>query len=266
MIKEKYEDNLLLCESAECKIYYKDLINALNTLGIQSGDTLCIHSCLFPLGKPALEKYAFLEAIIQAFEQVIGSDGTIIMPTFTYSFCKNEVYNIHSSPSTVGILTEYFRKRPGTVRTKHPIFSFALSGRRKNELLDINWDAFSDGSLYGKIRDTGGKLLFLGAPKGYTFYYLSEQKVKVKHRFFKNFSGVIQDVHQKYICTVPYYVRHLDMRSLEDENKVNAYLNETGIQRNVKLGKGKISCVVCSEMFKYCVDKLKIDEAYFLQD
>lgn len=32
------------------------------------------------------------------------------MPTFTYSFCKNEIYDKLNSKSTVGVLTEYFRK------------------------------------------------------------------------------------------------------------------------------------------------------------
>lgn len=221
---------------------------------------------MFSLGRPCVSNERFLSAIIDAFLEAIRSEGTLIMPTFTYSFCRNEIYGVQQSSSTVGILTEYYKKRNGVVRTRPPIFSFALKGAREKELLNIGEDAFADDSLYGLLREMGGKLVYLGAPRGYAFYYLAEEKVGVSHRFFKKFSGMIKDGEVMWQSTVPYYVRFLDKRSEEDEKKVNDFLNQKGIQNQIRLRKGSISCVKCQDMFEACVDQIMIDETYFLKD
>ncbi|CAM4052786.1 Aminoglycoside N(3)-acetyltransferase [Campylobacter armoricus] len=91
----------------------KDLIESFYKLGIQKNDILCIHSELMKFGIPLLPRNEFLQTIIDCFFEVIGKEGTLIMPTFTYSFCKNEVYNKINSKSNVGVLTEYFRKLGG---------------------------------------------------------------------------------------------------------------------------------------------------------
>ncbi|EAJ5678338.1 acetyltransferase, partial [Campylobacter lari] len=94
-----------------------DLIEAFKKLGIKKGDILCVHSELMKFGIPLLPRNEFLQTILDCFFEVIDKEGTLIMPTFTYSFCKNEVYDNLNSKSTVGVLTEYFRKWGGVKRT-----------------------------------------------------------------------------------------------------------------------------------------------------
>ncbi len=66
----------------------KDLIDAFYQLGIKRGDILCVHTELFNFGIPLLFRNEFLQTILDCFFEVIGKEGTLIMPTFTYSFCK----------------------------------------------------------------------------------------------------------------------------------------------------------------------------------
>ncbi len=254
----------ILCKTKNKEIKYGDLIAALRRAKIEKGDTICVHSSLFPLGTPCISGEAYMDAIICAFLEILGEAGTLLMPTFTYSFCKKEIFDVRHTPSTVGILTEYFRTYPGVSRTNHPIFSFAVMGCKKALFLNSGIDAFADDSVYGKLRDIGGKLVLLGAPKGYTFYYLCEQKVKVSHRYFKTFTGTIQDGKDVYECSVPYYVRDLEKRSAEDEGKVHSFLEAEGVETSIPLGRGSISCVKCQDMYQRCIDKLMEDESYFL--
>ncbi len=240
------------------------LYEKLKGLGIKQGDVICVHSHLMSFGKPLLKKKDFLNAIVETLFEVIGKEGTLIMPTFSYSFCKNEIFDVEKTPSDVGVLTNYFRTEQGIKRTWHPIFSFAISGAMCEDYLDIGPDAFGLDSVYGKMIRDNGKLIMLGANKGYTFYHLAEEHVNVRHRYFKNFSGEIITSQKSYITEVPYFVRNLTMRSELDEEKLAKYLIETKCQKQIAFAKGTLAAVECKKMYDYICDALRTDQERFL--
>lgn len=261
----KDELNIALSRYKEEVFTVRDYLSALEKIGIKKGDTICVHSQLFSFGAPVCNRETFLHYICKVLLDKIGVSGTLIMPTFTYSFCKKQIYDVQNTPSTVGILTEYFRKVPGVKRTKHPIFSFSVVGARQEEFTDICCDAFDlHESVYGKMLQMNDKVILFGAPKGYTFYYLAEQFVGVSHRYFKKFDGILIDEGRQYNETVPYYVRYLDRQSSEDEFKVDSYLLEKNLLDVVNISGGSIRKFNCKEAFEAFVDKLRDDETYFL--
>ena len=243
----------------------KDLYNVLEKLSIQKGDVLCVHSQLYSLGTPLLPREEFLHIIIKVLQDLVGNKGMLIMPTFSYSFCKGEIYDINETPSTVGVLTEYFRKLLDVRRTNHPIFSFAIWGDRVEEYLDIGPDAFGFDSVYGKMLRDNGKLLMLGANKGYTFYHIAEEHINVSHRYFKNFSGQVRNERgMLYHTNVPYFVRDLSIKSSVDEKKVETFLLENGCQKQITFGKGTISIIDCKNMYDKMIDVLRKKPQMFL--
>lgn len=260
------EKNRLFSRTEKGEHKVSDLQNALYMLGIRQGDTICVHSQIYSLGIPGMSRTKYLNTLLNVLKEAVGSDGTVIMPAFSYSFCENEVFDVQNSKSTVGLLTEFFRNSEGVSRTVHPIFSFCVWGRRKEEFMDISTDAFSMDSVYGKMIRNNDKMILLGADKGYTIYYLAEESVGVSHRFYKNFSGVVRDGERESTLTVPYYVRHLNKRSEEDPQKVSAYLLEQGIEKSVPFGWGTISVFPCRSMYESIVSKLKEDETHFLKE
>lgn len=248
------------------KIYtVRDLYKILERLQISQGDVLCVHSQIFSLGKPLVSKDNFLEIIIRVLQEMVGNCGMLIMPAFSYSFCRNEVFDVTNTPSTVGLLTEHFRKSDGVVRSPHPIFSFSIWGNRKEEYIDIGPDAFSLDSIYGKMLRDSGKIMMLGANKGYTFYHLAEEHVNVGHRYFKNFQGQMIDTkgNSKGI-QVPYFVRDLSFKSDLDEEKLSIFLLENELQEQVPFGKGTIGVFECKDVYKALVKVLRTDERRFL--
>lgn len=248
------------------KIYtVRDLYEIFESLQIRKGDVLCVHSQIFNLGKPLVSKEDFLKIIIRVLEKIVGNSGVLIMPAFSYSFCRNEEFDVVNTPSTVGLLTEHFRKSDGVLRSPHPIFSFSVWGNRKEEYVDIGPDAFSLDSIYGKMLRDNGKIMMLGANKGYTFYHLAEEHVNVGHRYFKNFQGQMIDMKgNSKVIQVPYFVRDLSIKSDLDEEKLSTFLLDNELQRQVPFGKGTIGVFECKDVYKALVEALRVDERRFL--
>ena len=92
-------------------ITQQDVVDALIQVGLKEGDLVLIHSDVSSFGKlgEVRDRQLFLQLILDAFFEVIGLEGTLIVPTFTYSFCKKEVFEALKTPSTVGIFSEFIR-------------------------------------------------------------------------------------------------------------------------------------------------------------
>ena len=152
------------------------LIQDLTNLGIEKGDTLFIHSSFKSLG-PVADGAG---TVIAALEDAVGQDGLILMPTFNLRPSREErvaSWDVPTTPSTVGWLTEFFRQMPGTYRSDH--YSHAVAARGKDaetfvadhlsrEGYQSPWDHDPWGKTYGthspmfRAYKANGKLLMIG--------------------------------------------------------------------------------------------------------
>ena len=192
-------DALYYSDSA--KITQKDIENALVDVGITKGDTIMIHSDAGSFGKLGIfDRDIILQALCDSMKNVVGNEGTIIMPAFTYSFCNNESYDINNSKSTVGVLTEYFRKQSDVSRTNHPTHSVAVWGKHKKELLNIGKGTFDKSSIFGKFHEMNGKFVSFGVSlnKSCTFVHYIECMHGVPYRYMKKFHGKIISGKREY--------------------------------------------------------------------
>lgn len=129
----------------------------MRALGIGPGDTLFIHASYKSLGPVA----GGAGTIIAAIENAVGSDGLIMMPSFNLAGSQEERaarWDIASTPSTVGWLTECFRTMDRTVRSDHYSHSVAARGRDAAWIVDGHretggmqspWDLEPWGATYG---------------------------------------------------------------------------------------------------------------------
>ncbi|MHA1764680.1 MAG: AAC(3) family N-acetyltransferase [Promethearchaeota archaeon] len=192
--------------------------------GIKKGDIICIHSDITSFGIPKELKDKvkekginfLLESYIDTFKAVVSENGLILMPTYTYSATKNEVFHIQNTPSTVGALTEYFRKQKSVHRSLHPIFSYAAWGKNAEDFLKIdNFDCFGENSIFEKFFRLNIKYVLFGVDMqhGATFVYYSEEKAKVYYRYHKIFKGRIKDDDGSInkVVNVKYFVRNYDI-------------------------------------------------------
>ncbi|ANE33113.1 aminoglycoside N3-acetyltransferase [Campylobacter hyointestinalis] len=244
-----------------------DFLDALEQIGIKSGDAVCVHTELFTLGKPLLPKDEFLRVLLECFYEVIGKNGTLIMPTFTYSFCKNKIYDKLNSRSTMGVLTEFFRHQNGVVRTNDPIFSFAINGANKDAFLSDTKSCFGKNSVYDVLKKMEGKIVLLGNQKlGYTFTHYIEEQAEVSYRYFKEFSGKIVDENGKISSkSILYFVRDIKKRSILAVEKQVSILKSTYNFHTSSIGGSTITLIKADKYFKDTISALRKDEQILLK-
>lgn len=242
----------------------EDLKNILNTLGITRGDSLCVHSELFRFGIPLLPKEVFNQTILQTLLELIGKKGNLLIPTFTYSFCKNEIFDVLHSPSLVGMLGQSFLQMQNVRRTHCPIFSFALKGNA--EFLQISDEVLGKGCTFEKLLQHHGKIITFGNPYlGYTFVHYLETIANVSYRFDKTFSGILRDEKgNKIFKSVVYRVRHLDQKSELDYRKIAHFLMDLGVLKTAPLGGGTLGVMESSKVAAIFLDMFAKGKNTFL--
>ena len=175
-------------------------------------------------------------------------DGVLILPTFSYSFCRDEPFDVEHTPSAVGVLPEYFRQLPQVRRTPEPIFSTAVHGHLppawERRLFAVgDKDCFGDESVFALLLEADAKLVFLGvAPTACTFIHHVEQSEGVAYRYFKEFRGLVRRDGASRRVTARYYVRDLDsdvetfLVPLVDALRAGGALAELRFPRGPELG------------------------------
>ena len=107
-------------------------------------------------------------------------------------------------------------KRDDFSRTKHPIYSFAVWGKGKEDLLKLNnKSSFGIDSPFSYFKDNNFKNLFIDkdCQHSYTFvHYVEEQEGPVPYRYLKDFTAnYIDEAGNEYSATYSMNVRDLDM-------------------------------------------------------
>lgn len=140
-----------------------DIARGLADLGVQAGEALLVHSSLSRFGHVK----GGADAVIDALLEAVGPDGTVVVPTHTWATvnAQSPVFDVRSTPSIVGIITEVFRARSGARRGLHPTHSCAAIGPLRDELLrdhEAQITPCGSRSPYQRLMDRGGRIVFLG--------------------------------------------------------------------------------------------------------
>ncbi len=154
----------------------ESLARDLRALGVEPADTLFIHSSFKSLGNVD----GGAGTVVDALRDAVGEEGLILMPSFNLldgRELRAKSWNIETTPSSVGWITEYFRLMPETVRSDHYSHSVAALGRGATEFIsehlrregyDSVWDMDPWGKMFGtyspmfKAYQLDAKLLMLG--------------------------------------------------------------------------------------------------------
>jgi aminoglycoside 3-N-acetyltransferase len=181
--------------------------------------------------------------VLRGLDRTVA-DGTLIVPTFTYSFTRGEDYDVATSRTTVGVLGEHFRHVPGVRRTTDPMFSVAIRGPLprgwEERLLDVrDTDCFGDHSIFAYLREVDAHLVFIGVGFGYcTFLHHIEQRMRVPYRYFKDFPGAVRIADRTMRTTARYYVRDIESGVENCFDPVADALLQSGAARRTSLPSG----------------------------
>lgn len=159
----------------------KEIVNALKTVGLSAGDTVMVHTSLRKMGYVCGGAQTIIESLIE----VVGEEGTIMMPTQSWKNLDPETgvhwdadesewdiirenwpaYDKNITPTnTMGAVAEMFRSWPGSLRSDHPARSVSAWGKHASYLVE-NHDLsniFGEDSPIAKLYELNGKVLLLG--------------------------------------------------------------------------------------------------------
>jgi aminoglycoside 3-N-acetyltransferase len=194
-------------------------IEYIQHLDIRKGDVLFVSSDITNLVINVFKETKQspdLNWIIDCLIEKMGPDGTILVPTYNWGFCKDITFDWKNTKSQVGVLGDACLKRPEFKRTKHPIYSFAVSGKDKDYLCALDYESsFGEDSVFGYLDKRHAKNLFIDVRPAacYTFKIYAEQMCAsyVPYRFTKYFTADYKDENGEVTTrTYSMFVRHLD--------------------------------------------------------
>lgn len=240
----------------------EDMINALKAVGIMAGDTVLFYVSLGFLGRP--EGVGSQEGLNRLFleccQEVLGQSGTMLVPTYSYSFCRRERFDPRSTPTSLGPFPEFFRTLPQAERSVEPILAVSGVGPAASQLFrDLPPTSYGRGCIYERMVRAGVKICSVGLQMNWaTFRHHIEEVEGVPFRYRKHFVGDLvmpDDRSERAIWT--YSVRLWSPQADPDGHRLAHMLLEDGVSRSAQLGRGSLSCVTAQDYYAYAAEKFR---------
>ena len=170
------------------------LCRSLSNIGVESGDTLLVHSSLSSLGWVC----GGAQSVILSLKKALGTGGTLVMPAHSSGWSDPAKWENPPVPLEwvqtiydnlppfeqkmtptlgMGVIAELFRTIPGSLRSAHPQVSFSANGKFAEKIVSGHnlTPKFGMQSPLARLYDLDAKVLMLGV--GYdscTCFHLSE--------------------------------------------------------------------------------------------
>lgn len=170
----------------------------LKGLGIREGATLLVHSSLSAIGWVAGRE----QAVVLALQEVIGDEGTLVMPSHSSSLSdpaawsnppvpeawhdairsETPAYDQDMTPTRgMGAIVDCFRSQRDTLRSRHPTDSFSARGPKAARVVEDHALASSLGeeSPLARLYDLDASILLLGVGhESNTSFHLAEYRAE----------------------------------------------------------------------------------------
>jgi len=239
------------------EVYNRDsLVNALEQVGLRQGGVVYVQVSPDSLGKPecSCSQEALSELLCSAMREVVGPDGTLLVPSSSFSFELNEDFDVEHTPSAKGKcgssfgFVEYFRTLPGVVRSSDPNYSIAALGSRATELVTgLPNTTYGKDCVYDRLLAAGGKICVIGAGLADTpFLHYMEETLGVPFRYKKLFTGRIiesgQPRKQGWITSVPIQAAN----GIPEGSRIERIARSENVARVAQVGTGEVVSVDCA--------------------
>ena len=228
------------------------LVEDLRALGVTSGMTLLVQSSLGALGWVCGGPVA----VLLALEEVLGGDGTLVMPSMSSDYTDPADWRHPSVPEawkdtiratmpafdpdltptrSMGAIAETFRTQPGTLRSGHPHTSFAARGpHAKRITANHAFDyALGETSPLARIYDLDGSVLLLGiGHMSNTSIHLAEYRADYPGKEDRPTGAPLAiDGERLWVEMIDVDVDNADFTRIGD-----AFARETGLVRSGTIG------------------------------
>ena len=235
------------------------LVENFRALGVEAGDTLLAHSSYKSFGGVD----GGPQTVIDALLEVLGEEGTLVMPTFNFDFCKGEPWDVRETPSHMGAITNMVRTDPRAKRVFHPIYSFAVIGKYAEEFGNLRYkSAYAKDSAFGKLRELDGKIMVVGLAynDSMTFFHHVEEMEGVDYRYLKSFTGMTTDADGNTVeDTYQMLVRDIDKGVHTMVDPMGKLMEEAGVIQSRQIGEADVRLMKANEVYEFTVKEMKRD-------
>jgi len=233
-----------------------EFLDAFQRVGVRQGETVMVHS--------SLSKFGFVEGgedtVIDALLETIGPQGTLVMPSLSFSWLGQPPYDIRQTPSQVGIITEAFRKRPGVLRSPHPTHSVVAYGPKAESIVSShtpNRPVFDKEGAYGKIYELGAWILMLAPLGTNTIMHMAEERAGVP---FPDLQAHIMEDGKRHNVIVKRAPWHANF---DEHYRV---LFERGLIQSTCLGEGEIYYMRSRDAVDIALENVKLNPLMVTED
>lgn len=245
----------------------QDLIGAFRSVGVQTGMLLALHSSMKSMGTVE----GGPDTVIDALLEVLGPEGTLMVPTFTYGPAHNGIpFNPETSVSVTGLVTETLRRRAGAVRSIAPVHSVAAIGRRAAELTRDHLYSTTLGrhSPFHRLAEWGGWVMLLGCDhNSNSLVHVAESLAEIPYIYTPspNAPDSFHSIRQR-----DGRVKKIQLTEFTGCSKAffraEAPLREAGLIRDGKVGQSTVQLMMASKVLQVLTPLLKADPGWLLCD
>lgn len=226
-------------------------------VGLKKGDSVLVHSQLLKVGIPEEDVFDLGKYYLDIILEIIGDDGELVLPAFTYSYCKNKVFSPLKDMSSVSSLANTCIRNHIGYRTLDPIFSYVIANPESAEQRFSNVSFDLENGMAGYLSKKNAKYLMIGDLIYFTLLLACEQQLHTYNRFMKKFSGITKINDTEIHSDCYYYCRRYCDNTILDLSKLTRIV----VDPLVSAGKVKYESFGNSHLY-YCTDVNIMMDAY----
>lgn len=243
-----------------------DLIEHIKQSGLKPTDTVHIHSSMKAVGETDDGVDTVLDAFIKYFDE-----GLLTFPSHTWATINknNLLFDPLVEKPCVGIISSFFLKRPGVVRSLHPTHSVAAIGKSAENFIAGDEESSTPCSrkgCYGKLYDNNSKIVFLGCSlKSNTIIHGAEEWNNIPDRLSEDFLPLKIKKYSGEIVERPMRT-HLQKYGDISQNydKIEQLLFKHKIAHESKIGDARTIICKTREMIDYVSGLLQKNPDLFI--
>jgi aminoglycoside 3-N-acetyltransferase len=253
------------------KVTKERIIEVISHYGIQRGDVVALQSSLSSLG----EVEGGADTVVNAFTGVLGDRGTLIVPTFTYSFKHwndYQPFNLLVTPSQCGAISEAVRLRPEAIRSNHPTHSVAAIGFFAREMVKdhVKCAPLGKGSPYHKLSQIGGFIVLMGVGQDRNpLIHTCESLAQVPY-LCVSWSNTKTGIDIARVADDSGNISELEVKEVPGCSrgfvKAETVLRERGVIQYTKLGNSNLQVMKAENVVDIILEKLNSDPFFLLCD
>ncbi|MBM3708594.1 MAG: hypothetical protein FJW69_09730 [Actinobacteria bacterium] len=233
------------------------IVNGLKELGLKNGDILFLHSSLKSFGY--VEGGA--ETVVKAFLEVLGEEGTLVVPIFRSYFWDgpDQVWDRNNSPSLMGIISETVRNWKGNYRSYHAPHPISAVGKLAEDITERhNISDFSFDSPFSRLLELNAWIMLLGVDYNRcTMIHLIEERAEIPYRRWVDLTGTVINNGISHRMTYPFQARHYGVEN--DFNLIGKRLKSEGKVNIGNIGKSTIRLFRSKDLYECCMRSIRQD-------